>query len=475
MKKSLIYIAIILCMSVHAFSAENEIRRIRIENLAGGLVQVSIDCGKSYQTVGRVRHPALVSVLGFAAATYTPTSAVAAVAVHGIRIKVGQEVNSIGKAGQPLMFSLVPEEFQIIPKRYGGHQPRSSGIDTDIHSGTSIFRNLAPYVGSAAFIETEGNLKPIPDAYMPQPGDIFVIQVTNPENAPLSVEFENQLNGKVTAHYAGGVEKVFAHVVRPVEAIGRYDGTTFNGVGSINTNHGGVITVSTAPKCTFDTIEGGPVETRGGFMIQPVYHTDEQRERKPQVMAIAADETARPLLEGTQPLFRGNIPLTFFEDDITHSCRAELKIDNGDWELVPKIVGRVDDAFTPAYLSNILGRKVENGVTSIRILIPDIDPVLAAKDLDSDVADYNRSLVKIGLKPVSGIVTVRPKKNISGAMTVFYINGRKMYSGNVSPCEFTWDTTKMPNGLHRLEIETPYGKETRRVLVMNVLSSSTKE
>jgi hypothetical protein len=209
-------------------------------------------------------------------------------------------------------------------------------------------------------------------------------------------------------------------------------------------------------------------------MIQPVYHTDEQRERKPQVMAIAADDTNRPLLEGTQPLFSGNIPLTFFEDDITHSCRAEVKIDNGDWELVPKIVGRVDDAFSPTYLSKALNRKVVTGVTSVRLLIPENNPTLEAKVLDSEVTDYNKTLVKNGIKPVSGTVTVRPKNPVTGAMTVFYVNGTKMYSGNVSPCEFAWDTTKLPNGLHRLEIETPYGKEIRRILVINVLSTSAR-
>ena len=38
-----------------------------------------------------------------------------------------------------------------------------------------------------------------------------------------------------------------ATVARPVKGVGRYDGTSFTGVGAVNTNHAGVITISTAP------------------------------------------------------------------------------------------------------------------------------------------------------------------------------------------------------------------------------------
>ena len=44
--------------------------------------------------------------------------------------------------------------------------------------------------------------------------------------------------------YPDGSAEQIASVDRPVQGTGRYDGTTFTGVGAVNTSHGGVLTVS---------------------------------------------------------------------------------------------------------------------------------------------------------------------------------------------------------------------------------------
>ncbi|MGQ9579893.1 MAG: hypothetical protein ACUVT8_02985 [Armatimonadota bacterium] len=305
--------AVVLALLIgSAATAAEEVYRIRIENVSSGLVQVSLDRGRTYWTVGQVIHPANARIIGFAAASYTPAGTIAAIATHGIRIKTGQLTRTSGKSQMPLIFSVVPHQFAKLPHMYGGHIPRSSGILTNIDAGHSIFRNQSPYVGNPVFIERGGNLEPLPEDYLPAVGDVFVINVEKPDGAPHWIEFENKTNGKVTAHFDDGRAFEIAKVVRPVRGIGRYDGTTYTGTGAINTNHGGVITIATAPGMPSATKEGGAKETRGGFMIQPIRHATEQHEFSPQVMVIAPPDNSDKRLEGVAPLFRNCINLAFY-------------------------------------------------------------------------------------------------------------------------------------------------------------------
>ena len=75
------------------------------------------------------------------------------------------------------MFSITPLEFAEIPKGYGGHIPRSSGVLTDIHTGHAIFRNQSPYVGNPVFVERGHQLVALPEDYIPIDGEHLCIRV----------------------------------------------------------------------------------------------------------------------------------------------------------------------------------------------------------------------------------------------------------------------------------------------------------
>lgn len=464
----------LLILAVWASAACAEVFRIRITNREGGLVQVSLDGGKLYGTVGRVTVPAIARIQGFAAASYVDSGAVAAAAVHGLRIKTGQYARGVGLDQKPMVFSVTPAEYARIPSGYGGHRPGSSAIHTDIPAGRAIFRDFAPYVGSRVYVERNRVLKPIPSEYVPVKGEVFVIVVEAPADSPQSVEFANTAGGKVVATYADGRSEVIARVVRPVRGVGRYDGTTFTGVGLINTNHPGVVTVSTAPVRPPGTREGEPPETRGGFMIQPRYHAAEHRETSPQVMVVesARDNAAGPVLEGTPPLFFGCISLS-------RRTRAEVKIDDGDWEPAPQIVGKADGAFTPAYLEGYFARqgrsrKVEKGVTALRILLHTPDRESLAATLNEEVIRYLAAADLSGLKPPRGQISAGPtEKPRAKSVVKVYVDGTPVALSNAPPYSCTVDTTRLMDGLHYLEVETVRESsgerrtESRLILIRN--------
>ena len=455
-----------------------ELYRIRIRNSPGGFVQVSTDAGRTYSALGRVKFAANARIIGFAAASYVPEGTVAATSVHGIRIKTGQSALGIGKAQKPFVFSVTPAEYAVIPRGYGGHQPRSSSILTDIHAGHAIFRNLSPFAGSPVFIEDHGSLRPLPEDYIPEVGKVYVIQVLRPVRVPSEIDFDNRAGGKVTVIWPDGSTEVIADVDRPMRGIGRYDGTTFTGVGAVNTNHGGVITLSTAPLCPEGTKEGGDVETRGGFMIQPYYHVCEQGETSPQVMVVGPNDRTKPALEGTPPLFRGYIGLAYFPGHLANSYRFEVRIDDGDWEPPPALVGKIDNALTAGYLTQYfqkLGRprEIRQGVTAVRLLFPVWNADLVARELAAQAAECAR-IASPKLPSTKGVIQLSPRR-ASGRKCVvrYYVDGVLIYTSNAHPYEYSWDSTKVPNGLHEIETEiTPESggepvTERRQVLVKN--------
>lgn len=472
-------IVLILSIIISAcvcFSSEipsTEVYRIRVRNKPGGLIQVSLDQGRTYATAGRVKVAANTRIVGFAAASYIPNGTVAAVAVHGLRIKTGEFTQgAVGKAQMPLMFSLTPMEFYEIPQGYGGHIPRSSGILTDIYTGCSIFRNLAPYVGNQVFIEKNQGLNSLPEDYSPIVGDTYVIIVKRPDKMPTEIEFENKVGGSVIVKYDGGSDETIALVDRPVLGVGRYDGASFTGVGAVNTNHGGVITISTAPVGPAGSHEGGPVETRGGFMIQPYYHVEEQGEKHPQVMVLGPKDKSKPVLEGTPPLFHGFINTTSYPGKPDFSYRVQVKIDNGDWEPVPQIVGKANDAFTSAYLQNYymkLGksRTITTGVTSIRLLFSKYDPGLTASELRREANDCSARAIASGTKPVKGLACIQFKKaqKIQG-MIRFAVDSRIVCTSSDHSGVFNWDSSEFPNGLHTIDMIDENNSIVESVIVL---------
>lgn len=464
-----------------------ELCRIRVHNSAQGPVQVSCDGGKSYTTVGRVIRPATGAVNGFPAAAYTPAGKVAATAVHGIRVKVGRKDKGADSAQPPLTFSIVSEEFAKTPKGFGGHVPGKSGIYTDIPAGKSIFREFAPFVGNQVLLQDASRrLSPIPSGYSPMPGDVLVIVVERPARCPEEIVFENRTGGAVTARYADGAVEKIAEVIHPVGGVGRYDGTSYTGPGAINTNHGGVLTISTAPIARGLLQEGDGPERRGGFMIQPSKHAATQGTAPPQVMVIRPPQLGGEPLEGKPPLFCGCISLAYDPVNERNSYIAQVRIDDGEWRNMPVIVGKADDAFGSEYLNRIFAgdgdrSKVHTGVTAIRIRFPVYDQAYLAARLKASARRYATASGKSQI--VSGVLTVNARLiNHDRVMFVaFYIDGDLRCMSNSQPFQYDWDTTTVPDGEHEIEVRAldsaggVISKTVSRVIVSNGTGSAESE
>lgn len=382
---------LLLAVSTLAGAADTgvETHRIRFTNVMGGLVEVSADQGDSWLAVGKVTRPAHCLAEGFAASRWAEDGTVAVTAVHGLRIRVRPTQD--GQRGA--LLSVVPKEFHSPPPNYGGHIPGASGIYTDIPAGTSIFRNLAPFVGNPVFVQYRSGLVPIPRDYEPVPQDRIVIVVKRPRELPSSIEIENWAGGKVTLRYGSGTELNIAQVQRPVWGVGRFDATGYTGIGCINTNHAGVITISTAPDVNgqpqFDDPFG---ETRGGFMIQPNRHAENEGYPVYQAMVVAPLSEDAPPLEGRPPLFDGYLGLQFQSRDLSRSYVCQMRVDGGDWESLPERVGIDSRLFTRYGIASYFRsrgepREVTQGVTHLRIRFPQLDYEAHGRQFGRRVSD----------------------------------------------------------------------------------------
>ncbi len=139
---------------------------------------------------------------------------------------------------------------------------------------------------------------------------------------------------------------------------------------------------------------------------------------------------------------------------------------------MPQIVGRVDNAFTPAYLQGYFkklgkSRTVTKGVTSIKLLFPEYDPNEAAKELKRESEEYTTRAIKCGAKSKNGTISLTTRKAISEIVS-FYVDGRIAYSAS-SPYRFAWDSTKYTNGYHTIDMIDDDGSlvETIHVLIKN--------
>jgi hypothetical protein len=413
-----------------------------------GPVQVRVGDDGKWVTLGRVLRPANRTAPGFGAGRWAAPGTVAATAVHGIRIRIADGEFSP-------MISLVPRQFAAIPDLYGGHVPGDSGIRTDISAGESLFREWAPLARSPVYLETASAPMPLPADYMPVAGDVLLIRSLWPDNSPAEIQFENHKGGPVTAVYTDGRRETIGTVSQPLRGVGRFDGTSYTGVGAINTNHPGVITVSTAPVVRSDVSEGAPPERRGGFEISPAVHVRDQAEGAPQVMGVApvAGEEG---LEGTFPLFGGALGL-WRGDDAAPGFRVEMQVDGGAWEPLPPMVGRDDTAFSAAGLPKYLGsgdhRSITKGLTGLRILLPRWSQRVA-EDLLAQAAKGEKAAGKepTGVyTPARGVVSLSVKGAIRSV--VYSLDGEVRAVGNMAGYVWAWDTTKEANGRHWLQVD----------------------
>lgn len=349
-----------------------ETHRIRLRNEAGAPVEVSPDRGQHWLAIGRVTRAARSVAEGYAATRWSRDGTVCATAVHGLRIRVGP--NPSGDRG--LVIAVVPREFASPSPGFGGFTAGTAGIYTDIRAGTSLFRNLAPYVGNPVYLERGPSLLPLPIGYIPSAGDRLVVVVERPVRMPSALQFENRVGGTVTVQFADGERLLIGRVTRAAKGVGRFDATGYTGVGCINTNHSGVITISTAPDVNGEPLFDDPFgETRGGFMIQPSIHAANESEAEAQAMVVAPVHQGDPPLEGRPPLFAGFLGLEFQSRDPAASFYCAMRVDDGPWEPLPEYTGRDDSLLTAGGLARYfrsrgVARPVRRGVTAFRITFP---------------------------------------------------------------------------------------------------------
>jgi hypothetical protein len=463
-----------------------EIHRIRIVNARDGAIQVSTDKGQTWQLIGRVIRPARTAIEGYIAAQYAPPATVAATAVHGLRICIGGRDRYLRA---PLVVGIEPLEYstdqaragKVPNKGFGGYIAGSAGIFTDIPAGTSLFRELAPYVGNPVYRENASHhVYRLSENFLPMgEGETFLIPVFAPKNPLLSVTLENKAGGAVTATFADGTSTRISTVVKPVLGTGRFDGTAYTGVGRINTNHTGVITIATAP-LELSRHEGTGREQRGGFQISPNWHNGRTDEAgADMVMTLGTPGPRKRELEGKGPLFSGYVHL-----DDAASAYTEVSIDGGDWEPMPTVVGARLGAFKATGLAQIwseqgVTRSARFGVTAFRLsFVPRNTARATMAAARAAVAHTARRLAaaRAGALPlVNGVITVNatPTDARKVAFVRLSVDGSPRGMTNVAPFSLTWDTTRVADGEYLVEAEamdatgSVLAATRRRVFVLN--------
>jgi len=425
--------------------AQVETHRIRIVNSVDGAIQVSSDKGQTWQLIGRVTAPATQSLMGYSASGYAQPGTVCATAVHGLRIRVGDL-----DTPDPLLINIIPREFAQTPNLFGGHIAGLSGIYTNISVGQSIFRELSPLVGNPVFLGrgSTNDLGPLPLNYIPRVGDVLQIQVLQPANPLKEVDFDNVAGGEVNATYADGTKQLLTHVVKPVVGVGRYDGCSYSGVGAINTNHDGVITISTAPATTSPLFEGVGDERRGGFQIQPAYHNAQgDGAGAPSVLVIGSrKKPPAPEMEGTPPLFYGYFDLGWSSDQPKHSWRTEVQRNHGPWQPMPTLIGSLTLALADVTALRLI--RDEPADDSWRLAqIKIAEKEYAVQALAS--AQSGKTVVERGEITINAAAPDRRT-----AYVAFFVDGELKGITNNAPYSFNWNTTQVPDGEYVVEAQT---------------------
>lgn len=299
----LLAITLLFSISTSYANEEVELFRLRIVNDYSGPIEVSLDKGNSWVTLGKVDRPAVTyNPDPFRASGYIESGVISANAVNAIHITVSKSevdpINTAEKSGRTI---------SIIPRGTDTSIEPNSRILTNIEGGTLIFKEWSPFVGNRVFLEGE-DISPVPDNYIPAIGDRLLILVTAPSVMPKEILFENRVDGNVYLCYSETEKEVVAKVVRAVRGTGRFGGTLFALPSSVRANHPGVIDISTSGVFAGEYVDATPEEA-GGFQIIPNRHANTPELRgvwtATQWMILAP--VNEQFLEGAFPLFRGLI------------------------------------------------------------------------------------------------------------------------------------------------------------------------
>lgn len=351
-----------------SYGGSAELYRIEVYNKVGGQIAVSKNRGSSWEVVGRVLYPCQsVNTKGYTASKWAKAGAVAASAVNAIHIKTDDNIPD----DKGVVFSLVPVEMLNPPGYYNSFLSPDSSIYTDIHAGTSIFGGgYSPYVGNPVVcVDPSGETIPVNNGYVPKINDIILIKVLQPIFYPKAIVFENRFGGPVKVIYLAGEERVIGEVLKPVEGVGRFQGSQFTGVGRIRANHTGVIDVSTSP-----------MNKTGGFQIIPSNHAMSPEMGKARTMTqwmiVGPVSVYGASLEGRSPLFssylqpryaKADIDSPKWLDELLNRFIVDVKLEGSDsWQPMPSFFLDPDLSKTlPEWSASAL-----KDVTHIRILFP---------------------------------------------------------------------------------------------------------
>jgi len=337
--------------------------RIKIENKVEGEIAVSEDKGLTWKTAGKVLYPTdKINDNGYSASRWMEPGKVVATAVNAIHFKAGSatiESRSI--------FSVLPREMLMPPRRYRSYLSPNSSIYTDIPAGAAIFGGgYAPFAGNTVLVARPGQaMMPLPDDFVPQVGDVYYVVVERPVKFPKEMVFENRFGGRITLTYSFGDEKTIGEVLRPVSGVGRFEGSIYVDPGRIRANHAGVIDVSVSP-----------VGELGGFQIVPAIHGSEMTyiRRMTQWMVIGPARVDDPSIEGMAPFYRYFIQPRYRPEDLEQNDWEKRLLERylvevkyaGEEEWQPMPIYSLERRFRLPYWAD----RVFDKISHFRILFP---------------------------------------------------------------------------------------------------------
>ena len=306
---------------------------LRIPCKAGEQVRVIMPHGETLELGQVLKTPVKTNYPAYTASKWATPSTVCASAVNAIHILVNVE------AGRGRIMSLVPAVTVAPAAEQGAY------FSLDMPAGTGIFGGYAPLTGSQVSVLHDGQESPLES--VPVDGDTLIIRTRfSASSGVYMVDFENRPGGRVIAHDSKGAH-VIARVIHRVAGVGRFGGTVYQAVGRIRASHSGVIDVSTSRR-----------DEVGGIQIMPLKHALTSKEMinawSLTQWMIVAPLPGQPDLEGQTPLFKSAlVPGPQLGDKLPdmwdHYGRKPLVLcrrDGGNWERLPNVSGKIDDALT---------------------------------------------------------------------------------------------------------------------------------
>jgi hypothetical protein len=436
--------------------------RVRVGNRKGGAIEVSLDGGQNWATVGRVVKPATDTGPGFTALAGAAPGTVAAIGVDGLTVRTDR---APAKADRP--------ETRIIRLAPAGGVATALAIGTDVPRGRAIFGSLSPVLGSEVFLETPtGGSRPLPGGYIPQTGDHLLIVASVPVTAPAMLVIENREGGQVLSVSPTGDETAVGRVRQPLRGVARYPAAAGATCGGVVSHHLGGLLVATTPAHAAEP---------GGFLIQPGTGSAAGKPEEGSVLVVDR-------LTGAGSPLALPISLSPTDGSLAGETRVEARLDGGPWEPLPAVGGAAPTALTAEALSKQFAaqgtpRQLSDGVTHLRLILapPTRERLradlaratgqkpLVVADLPSrspaaplrsrpagrtppKVAVVEKTPAKTARKATKTLRVVATIQGQGIAYVMFYVDGRIRKMTNTPPFIWLWDTRTTPNGVHSLEI-----------------------